>query len=109
MTSRGKISRLLRGVVAILFTALLCLAPATLWGATCPLCYSKAMSTSAGLLQAFRNGIVVLMIPPFLMSVGITAMAYRRRNQFRSAATDDAPDSIRPGLLRSFYERHKLN
>jgi len=30
-----------------------------------------------------RNGIFVLMVPPMFMSVGITWLAYRKRNQFR--------------------------
>ncbi len=62
----------------------LLIAPLRLWGESCPFCYSKAMSSSAGLLQAFRNGIVILMLPPFLMSIVFTVMAYRRRNQFHS-------------------------
>lgn len=62
--------------------------PLALWGEACPLCYSKAMSSSAGMLHAFRSGIVILMVPPFLMSVGFTAMAYRRRNSFRSEEED---------------------
>jgi len=60
------------------------LIPASGWAESCPFCYSKAMSSSNGLLQAFRSGIIVLMIPPFLLSVGITVMAYRRRNSFRA-------------------------
>jgi hypothetical protein len=41
------------------------------------------------LVQALRSGILVLVIPPMFMSVGITVLAYRKRNQFRS---DDNPD-----------------
>ena len=79
MRSLGKIPQLFRrcatGIATLLFFA-----PVTLWG--CPLCYSKAMSSSGGLLQAFRNGIVILMVPPFIMSIVFTVMAYRRRNSF---------------------------
>jgi hypothetical protein len=55
-----------------------------LWAESCPLCYSKAMSSGRGLLQAFRHGILILMLPPFAMSLVIFVTAYRRRNSFRS-------------------------
>jgi len=69
----------LRGALA----ALLFLIPPSLWGESCPFCYSKAMASSAGILQAFRNGIIILMVPPFLMSLAITWLMYKRRNSFR--------------------------
>jgi len=40
-------------------------------------------------IQALRSGILLLIIPPMFMSVGITILAYRKRNQFRS---DEYPD-----------------
>jgi hypothetical protein len=79
MRSLGKVPQLIRRC-AIGLAILLFFAPATLWG--CPLCYAKAMSSSGGLLQAFRNGIVILMVPPFVMSIVFTVTAYRRRNSF---------------------------
>lgn len=83
MKSWFGISPSVRKVMAAI-TFVLLLAPMSVWAESCPFCYSKAMSSSAGLLQAFRSGIVILMLPPFLMSVVITAIAYRRRNNFRS-------------------------
>jgi len=79
----GKI-RQLRGAWSAALALVLFLVPASAWAESCPFCYSKAMSSSNGLLQAFRNGILILMVPPFLLSVGITVMAYRRRDSFRS-------------------------
>ena len=79
------IARKLRGSVRA--TALLSFAgfaPLSAWAANCPFCYSKAMSSSGEILQAFRHGIIILMVPPFLLSVVISVVAYRRRNSFRS-------------------------
>lgn len=50
---------------------------------SCALCYTQAASSGARFMAALRNGIVVLIVPPMFMSVGITWLAYRRRNQFR--------------------------
>lgn len=50
---------------------------------SCPLCYTQAASSGPRLIAALRSGILVLIIPPMFMSVGITWLAYRKRNQFR--------------------------
>jgi hypothetical protein len=45
------------------------------------------------MIEALRSGILVLIVPPMFMWVGVTVIAYRKRNQFRHA--DDAPGSDR--------------
>ena len=64
--------------------SLLLCGPLALWAGNCPFCYSKAASSSPGLLHALRSGILILMIPPALMSVAFTVVTYRRRNTFHS-------------------------
>jgi hypothetical protein len=79
------IAKGMRGTLrAAAFLLVALIAPLSAWAANCPFCYSKAMSSSGGILQAFRHGIIILMIPPFLMSVVISVVAYRRRNAYRS-------------------------
>ena len=34
------------------------------------------------MIQALRSGILILVFPPMLICIGITVMAYRKRNQF---------------------------
>lgn len=46
----------------------------------CALCYQSAASAGARAIQALRNGIVILIIPPFLICSAITYLVYRRRN-----------------------------
>ncbi len=58
--------------------------PHTLLAQSCSLCYTQAAASTARFLQALRSGILILMIPPMLMSIGITVLTYRRRNQFHS-------------------------
>ena len=50
---------------------------------SCALCYTQAASAGRRMIEALRSGIIVLMIPPASMSVGISVLAYRKRNQFR--------------------------
>ncbi len=82
MKNAGRFSRLLRTLTVLLGLSLV--SSTALWAENCPFCYSKAMSTGSSILQAFRQGIVILMVPPFFLSLTIFVTAYRRRNSFRS-------------------------
>ena len=84
--------------VALLLAALaLVTGAAPAFGQSCALCYTQAASSGARFIQALRSGILVLMVPPFFMSIGITVLAYRKRNQFHQpdseAGSDGATDS----------------
>ena len=58
--------------------------PLTLGAQSCPLCYQSAASGGPHFLQALRNGILVLFIPPLLILGAIFYVAYRKRDQFNS-------------------------
>jgi hypothetical protein len=68
-----------------LVMVLLILAPLPAFSQSCSLCYTQAAASGARFIAALRSGILVLIIPPMFMSVGITVMAYRKRNQFHQA------------------------
>jgi hypothetical protein len=59
--------------------------PHALFAQSCSLCYTQAAASTARFLQALRSGILILMIPPMLMSIGLTVLTYRRRNDFHSS------------------------
>ena len=68
---------------AIIVMGLMLMAlPPALFGQSCSLCYTQAAASTARFIQALRSGILILMLPPFLMSLGITWMTYSRRNDF---------------------------
>jgi hypothetical protein len=48
---------------------------------SCALCYTQAASSGKRMIQGLKSGILVLVVPPMFMSVGITVLAYRKRNQ----------------------------
>jgi hypothetical protein len=60
----------------------------------CALCYTQAAGSGARMIQALRSGILMLVIPPMLICIGITWMAYKKRNQFNE---DLPPDACEPG------------
>lgn len=70
--------------VALLTFSTLCFAQ------NCALCYTQAASAGSRAIQGLRSGILVLIIPPMFMSVGMTVLAYRKRNQFRGPKSPDS-------------------
>jgi hypothetical protein len=73
--------------VALLMLA----APRPAAGQSCALCYTSAASSGNRMIQALQSGILVLVVPPTLLSVAMIFVLYHKRNQVRSA--DDAPQS----------------
>jgi len=47
----------------------------------CALCYTQAAGAGHRFIQGLRTGILVLIVPPMFMSVGITYLAYQKRNR----------------------------
>ena len=79
---------------AVALVALVMLAaPLPAFSQSCALCYTQAASSGARMIEALRSGILILIVPPTLMSVGMIFIVYHKRNQFRQAA--DASDSDR--------------
>lgn len=67
---------------------------AACYGQSCSLCYTQAASSGKRMIQGLRSGILVLIVPPMFMSVGITVLAYRKRNQFRrDPSGESSPDA----------------
>jgi hypothetical protein len=75
---RSKMRSVLR---AAAFAALL-LIPASAFAQNCALCYTQAAGSGSRMIHALRSGILILAIPPMLICMGITWMAYKKRNQF---------------------------
>ena len=49
----------------------------------CALCYTQAASAGARMIQALRSGILILILPPTLGSIGMIFVVYHKRNQVR--------------------------
>jgi len=71
---------------AVVFLAL----PLPAFAQNCALCYTQAASTSARMIQALRSGILILIVPPTLGTIGLFFVVHRRINQFKRV--DDAAE-----------------
>jgi|SRR5438552_17337612 len=95
----GKLAPLLRrkmrkplgsiGVALVALILLLTGMPA--FSQNCALCYTQAASAGARMIQALRSGILILILPPTLGSIGMIFVVYHKRNQVRR--TDDGGKS----------------
>lgn len=76
-----RLTKSLLSSLAVLWLSAVCYAQ------NCSLCYTQAASAGSRVIQGLRSGILVLIIPPMFMSIGITILAYRKRNQFNRSET----------------------
>jgi hypothetical protein len=58
------------------------LTPAMAFAQNCALCYTQAAGSGSRMIHALKSGILILMIPPMCICIGLTVMAYKKRNQF---------------------------
>jgi len=75
--SRFQLARLVLAGVVLLLTAV----PA--FSQSCALCYTQAASAGARMIEALKSGILVLIVPPTLGSIGMLFIVHRKRNQIR--------------------------
>ncbi len=79
-----KVSRSVWIIGTVLVGLIILLAPMPASGQSCALCYTQAASSGARMIQALKSGILILIAPPTLMSIGLCFVCYRRRNQTRN-------------------------
>jgi hypothetical protein len=56
------------------------ISPTHLHAQGCAMCYQSAAASGARLIRALKSGIVILIIPPLLMTGLFARLVYRRRN-----------------------------
>jgi hypothetical protein len=71
---------LLLGVLAV---------PLPAFSQSCALCYTQAASAGARMIQALKSGILIMIIPPTLGSIGMIFVMRRKENQVRRPERDD--------------------
>jgi hypothetical protein len=57
---------------------------------SCALCYTQAASSGSRMIHALKSGILILIAPPTLMTIGAIFVCYRKRNQTREEHPDES-------------------
>ena len=68
---------------------ILLLTAAPAFSQNCALCYTQAASAGARMIEALRSGILILIIPPTLGSIGMIFIVHHKRNQIRRREYSD--------------------
>jgi hypothetical protein len=72
------------GILGIALVGLILLVtPVPAFAQSCALCYTQAASSGTRMIQALRSGILILIVPPTLGTIGMIFVMYRKRNQVR--------------------------
>jgi hypothetical protein len=71
-------------IAIVLAGAFLVLAPVSAFGQSCALCYTQAAASGSRMIQALKSGILILVAPPTIGSIGVIFVMYRKRNQVRN-------------------------
>lgn len=79
----GKAHRRRSALLATLAVALWELASNQAWA--CPFCYAAFASAKAGVLQALRSGMLILILPSLAIFAAILAVARRSRHRYWEA------------------------
>lgn len=69
------------GFALVVGTAMLAALPA--FSQNCALCYTQASSSGSRMIKALKSGILVLVVPPTLGSIGMIFVVHSKRNQVR--------------------------
>jgi hypothetical protein len=83
ITSTMKLWRPIAILGVVLVGLIILLAPVPAFAQSCALCYTQAASSGSRMIQALRSGILILVIPPTLGSIGMIFVVYHKRNQVR--------------------------
>jgi hypothetical protein len=51
----------------------------------CPMCYQNAAASGPRTIHALNTGILILMFPPVLITMGIFYLGYKKRNTFHDS------------------------
>jgi hypothetical protein len=82
----GRKREILEAIKAAGVTLALVLAPVTLGAQSCAMCYQSAAASGPRTIHALNTGILILMFPPALITLGIFYLGYKKRNTFNEGA-----------------------
>lgn len=86
MLARLKIERSFVVTGFVLMTLCILAWPLPAFSQSCALCYTQAASSGAQMIAALKSGILILVLPPTLGSIGMIFVVYQKRNQVRRDA-----------------------
>jgi hypothetical protein len=87
-------SKAVRYAIPLIAALAILASPSALHAQGCAMCYQSAAASGARLIHALKNGIIIMMFPPMLITFGIARLAYKKRNEFRDGAAMPENDPV---------------
>lgn len=84
----GLVRLMIFGLLALVALAI----PLPAFSQSCALCYTQAASTGARMIQALKSGILILVIPPTLGSIGMIFVMRHKDGQVRKSEDESGQD-----------------
>lgn len=84
----GSMRLMMLALVALVAIAM----PLPAFSQSCALCYTQAASAGARMIQALKSGILILVIPPTLGSIGMIFVMRHKDGQVRHSGEADGSD-----------------
>jgi hypothetical protein len=81
----GKNREILKAIKLAVAAFVLVAIPASLGAQSCAMCYQSAAASGPRTIHALNSGILILMFPPALITLGIFYLGYKKRNTFNEA------------------------
>ena len=72
-------SRLVGLLIVILAMLALC---QPVFAQGCSLCYTQAAQSGGRMIQALKSGILILIVPPTLLTLAMVRVCYRKKDEF---------------------------
>jgi bacterioferritin-associated ferredoxin len=81
----GRNHEILKAIQRAVSTLALVASPASLGAQSCAMCYQSAAASGSRTIHALNAGILILMFPPALITLGIFYLGYKKRNTFNES------------------------
>ncbi len=89
MANRGAHRKLINFAIMAFVGLVLVTVPLPAFSQSCALCYTQAAASGQRMIEALKSGILILIVPPTLMTVFMIGILYHKRNQCRAEASAD--------------------
>jgi hypothetical protein len=63
--------------------------PLPAFSQSCALCYTQAAASGLRMIEALKSGILILIVPPTVMTIFMIGVLYHKRNQCKSEISAD--------------------
>jgi len=89
VANRGAHRKPINFAIMALVGLVLVTVPLPAFSQSCALCYTQAAASGQRMIEALKSGILILIVPPTLMTIFMIGILYHKRNQCRAEASAD--------------------